>query len=93
MGKRVIYPPDVWGLFARSWELALRGDNKSANIIQAYIQAARLLGEWAHRQQPVVAPTEVKPMHIRVFIVELAERTSPGNAHTNSRSSRSSRPD
>jgi hypothetical protein len=35
---------------ARSWELALRADNKSANTIHFYIQAVRLLGEWAHRQ-------------------------------------------
>lgn len=85
MGKRVIYPSGVWGLFARSWELALRADNKSANTIHAYIQAVRLLGEWAVAQQPPVAPTEIRPPHIRAFIVELIARTSPGNAHTNYR--------
>jgi integrase len=24
----VIYPQGIWGLFARSWELSLRADNK-----------------------------------------------------------------
>lgn len=64
MAKRVIYPQGVWGLFARSWELALRADNKSDNTIWAYIQAVRLLGEWAYRQEPAVEPTEVQPIHL-----------------------------
>jgi site-specific recombinase XerC len=34
---------------------------------------------------PVVRPTEVKPAHIREFVAELIDRTSPGNAHTNYR--------
>ena len=85
MAKRVIYPPGVWGLFARSWELALRADNKSDNTIWAYIQAVRLLGEWAYRQEPAIEPTEIQPIHIRLFIAELIKRTSPGNAHTNYR--------
>jgi site-specific recombinase XerD len=85
MAKRVIYPQGVWGLFARSWELALRADNKSDNTVWAYIQAVRLLGEWAHRQDPAIEPTEVQPIHIRLFIAELIKRTSPGNAHTNYR--------
>jgi integrase/recombinase XerC len=88
MTKRLVYPPDVWGLFARSWELALRADNKSDNTLYTYIQAVRLLGEWAHRQSPVVAPADVKPMHIRAYIVELVDRTSAGNAHTNYRALR-----
>src|SRR6202000_3076834 len=62
MTKRLVYPPDVWGLYARSWELALRADNKSDNTLYTYIQAVPLLGEWAHRQSPVVAPADVKPM-------------------------------
>lgn len=85
MAKRVIYPQGVWGLFARSWELALRADNKSDNTVWAYIQAVRLLGEWAHRQDPAIDPTDVQPIHIRLFIAELIKRTSPGNAHTNYR--------
>jgi site-specific recombinase XerC len=85
MSKRVIYPPATWGLLARQWERALRSENKSHNTIHAYVQSVRLLGEWAHRQVPVVQPTEVKPAHIREFVAELIDRTSPGNAHTNYR--------
>ncbi|HEX5406283.1 MAG TPA: tyrosine-type recombinase/integrase [Pseudonocardiaceae bacterium] len=88
MTKRLVYPPDVWDLYARSWELALRADNKSDNTLYTYIQSVRLLGEWAHRQSPVVAPDGVKPMHIRAYIVELVDRTSAGNAHTNYRALR-----
>lgn len=80
MTRRLVYPPDVWGLYARSWELALRADNKSDNTLYAYVQAVRLLGEWVHRQRPVVAPADVKPIHIRPYIVELVDRTSAGNA-------------
>jgi integrase/recombinase XerC len=88
MTKRLVYPPADWGLLARSWELALRADNKSENTLYAYIQAVRLMGEWAHRQDPVVDPSEVKPRHVREFIVELVGRTSAGNAHTNYRALR-----
>ncbi|HEX3784041.1 MAG TPA: tyrosine-type recombinase/integrase [Pseudonocardiaceae bacterium] len=88
MTKRVSYPQGIWGLFARSWELSLRADNKSENTIYAYIQAVRLLGEWAHRQQPVIEPTDVRPIQIRLFIAELINRTSAGNAHTNYRALR-----
>lgn len=88
MTKHLVYPPGEWGLMARSWELALRADNKSANTIHAYIQAVRWLGEWAHEQSPIVAPADVKPLHIRAFIVDLVDRTSPGNAHTNYRALR-----
>jgi site-specific recombinase XerD len=73
---------------ARSWELALRADNKSENTLYAYIQAVRLLGEWALRQEPIVAPTDIRPLHIRAFIVDLVDRTSAGNAHTNYRALR-----
>jgi len=83
--KRLVYPPAGWGLLARQWERALRSENKSPNTIYAYIQSVRLLGEWAHRQSPVLDPTEVQPAHIRDFIAELIERTSAGNAHTNYR--------
>jgi hypothetical protein len=36
----------------------------------------------------VVAPADVKPLHIHAFIVELMDRTSAGNAHTNYRALR-----
>jgi hypothetical protein len=79
MAKRVIYPQGIWGLFARSWELALRADNKSDNTIWAYIQAVRLLGEWAYRQQPSIEPTDIQPIHIRLFIADRTpmDRTKP----------------
>jgi hypothetical protein len=81
MTKRLVYPPDVWGLYAHSWESALRADNKSDNTLYRYIQAVRLLGEWAHRQSPMVAPADVKPMHIRAYIVELVAARRQTTVH------------
>src|SRR6266568_4490186 len=85
MKKKIIYPPGAWALFARGWERALRSENKSHNTIWAYLQAVRLLGEWSHRQSPIVQPTEITHRHIQQFLAELIDRTSAGNAHTNYR--------
>ena len=78
----VVYPPGQRSLFAREWQRALRSENKSKNTIFVYLHAVRLLDEWG------VGPLEVQAAHIRAFIAELIERTSPGNAHTNYRSLR-----
>jgi integrase/recombinase XerC len=83
--KHIVYPPGSWALLARQWERALRSENKSHNTIYAYIQAVRLLGEWAHGQTPAVLPTEISSGHIQGFMAELIDRTSAGNAHTNYR--------
>jgi integrase/recombinase XerC len=83
--KHIIYPPGPWALLARQWERALRSENKSHNTIHAYIQAVRLLGEWAHQQNPSVQPTDVTSRHVQAFMTDLIERTSAGNAHTNYR--------
>lgn len=73
----VVYPPGQWGLFARELQRALRSERKSKNTIFVYLRAVRLLGDWTPAAG--VGPLEVQPQHIRAFMAELIERTSPGH--------------
>ena len=76
----VVYPPGQWGLFARELQRALRSERKSKNTIFVYLRAVRLLGDWTPAAG--VGPLEVQPQHIRAFMAELIERTSPGHQPT-----------
>src|SRR4029453_2308558 len=83
-----VFSPGPWGLLAREWQRTLRSENKSVNTVRIYLFAVRRFGDWSAARTPTVTPDRVRTRHIREFIAELIERTSPANAHTNYRALR-----
>lgn len=80
---------DVWRPLVLEWTRALRAENKSPKTIEVYVSSTEQFLEWL-REQPdaPTAPEEIRRRHIRGWISELLDRTSPGNANTRYRSLR-----
>lgn len=58
----------------------LRFQNKSDSTIEIYTHAARKLGAWLAEHQDVTDWADVRPVHIRDFIISVLETRSAGYA-------------
>jgi site-specific recombinase XerD len=88
VAKTIIYPGGDWGLHARGWYRALKAQNKSDNTARIYMYAVRQLGDWALAQPEPLDASDITPDHINAFMVELINKTSAANGHTNYRALR-----
>ncbi|MGH3862107.1 tyrosine-type recombinase/integrase [Actinokineospora sp.] len=79
------YADGEWGTLAQEWRRSLEADNKSTNTIRIYLHAVRLLGDWANARDEEHGPLEIPTSELRVYMAELIDRSSAGNAHNNFR--------
>lgn len=63
-----------------SWRLALESTNKSAGTITSYVRTIQEFAAWLEDNGVPATIEDVTPKHIRSYLAEELEQTSPGNA-------------
>lgn len=64
-----------------SWRLTLAARNRSEGTIKSYVETLDLFAEWLWDLDYPDDVEAITPDHIRQFLAEERERTSPGTAH------------
>jgi integrase/recombinase XerC len=80
--------PRSWILVMGEWRRSLKAENKAESTIRIYTTAVCGLGCWMVTRGLDLPLQQVERRHIEGFIVDVLERTSAGNAHTQYRSLR-----
>lgn len=80
--------PRGWKLLVGEWLRSLKARNKAESTIRIYSTAVRGLAHWMFEQGYDIPLEDVRRRHIEGFIIDVIERTSEGNAHTQYRSLR-----
>lgn len=66
----------------------MKAENKAESSIRIYTTAIRGLGSWMMARGHDVPLSQVQRSHVEGFLIDVLERTSAGNAHTQYRSLR-----
>jgi integrase/recombinase XerD len=72
--------PTELGAMYRSWERALKAARKSPTTIRAYSYGVAALSEFLGRTGMPTDPANITAEHIREFLIDQQERTSPETA-------------
>lgn len=80
--------PRSWILLMGEWRRSLKAENKAESTIRIYTTAVRGLGRWVMTYGLDLPLQRVERRHVEGFIVDVLERSSAGNAHTQYRSLR-----
>lgn len=78
---------DEFAAMLRSWERHLTAANRSPNTIRSYLEAGRILADWARAdpERPQSFPGLTRD-HLQAFIVDEQKRTSAGSVANRYRS-------
>jgi site-specific recombinase XerD len=87
MLERGEHAADEFAVLLRSWERHLAAGNRSPNTIRSYLEAGRILADWARADpdRPRSYPTLTRD-HLQAWLVDEQRRTSPGSTANRYRS-------
>lgn len=71
---------------ARSWERALRPENKSPRTITGYLEGVRLFREYLERMRLPTTIEHISGEHVRMFLADQLDHHKPATARTRHRS-------